>query len=98
MTDDDYDIEEDFNDYVNVRNSDLIVPVSRRSLLFNDVPFIPNTSQIQDKLDTNGDGQVSYSEFYTYYKRKGYTDIRIKKLFKSLDLNNDGVLSPNEII
>ena len=51
----------------------------------------------KDKLDINGDGQVSYNEFYTYYKKKGYADIRIKKLFKSLDLNNDGVLSPNEI-
>ena len=51
----------------------------------------------QDKLDTNGDGVVSYNEFYTYYKKRGYTDIRIKKLFKSLDSNGDGVLSPNEI-
>ena len=101
MTDDDYDIEEDFSieEYVNVRNNDLIVPVSKRSLLFSDIPFIPNTSPMQkDTLDTNGDGLVSYNEFYTYYKKKGFADIRIKKLFKSLDLNNDGVLSPNEII
>ena len=60
-------------------------------------PFIPNTSQIQNKLDTNGDGAVSYSEFYRYYKRKGYTDTGIKKLFKSLDTNGDNVLTADEL-
>ena len=97
---DDYDMEEDFSidEFANIRDSDLIVPVSKRSILFSDVPFIPNTSQIQDKLDANGDGIVSYNEFYTYYKKRNYTDTRIKKLFKSLDSNGDGVLSANELI
>ena len=100
MGDDDYDIEDDFSidEFANIRDSDLIVPVSKRSILFSDVPFIPNTSQMQqDKLDANGDGIVSYNEFYRYYKRKGYTDMGIKKLFKSLDSNNDGVLTANEL-
>ena len=99
--DDDYDIEDDFStdEFANIRDSDLIVPVSKRSILFSDVPFIPNTSQMQqDKLDANGDGIVSYSEFYRYYKKRNYTDTRIKKLFKSLDSNNDGVLTANELI
>ena len=98
MNDDDYDIEEDFSieEFANISNSDLIVPVSKRALMFNDRPFIPNTSQ-QDNIDLNGDGIVSYNEFYRYYKKRNYTDTRIKKLFKSLDSNNDGVLSANEL-
>ncbi len=95
-----YGTKEDINyieeDYVNVK--DMIIPTTRE-MVFSDIPFIPNNStQIEtNKMDTNGDGVVSYTEFFNYYKKLGYSTNRIKELFRSLDKNGDGVLSVNEL-
>jgi len=76
---------EDANEY--------IIPTTRE-MVFHERPFIPNNRQ--SKLDTNGDGIVSYAEFLNYYKKLGYNTNQIKKMFRSLDRNKDGVLSKNE--
>lgn len=95
-----YGTKEDINyieeDYVNVK--DMIIPTTRE-MVFSSIPFIPNNStQIEtNKIDTNGDGVVSYTEFFNYYKKLGYSTNRIKELFRSLDKNGDGVLSVNEL-
>ena len=95
-----YGTKEDINyieeDYVNVK--DMIIPTTRE-MIFSSIPFIPNNNtQIEtNKMDTNGDGVVSYTEFFNYYKKLGYNTNRIKELFKSLDKNGDGVLSVNEL-
>jgi len=39
---------------------------------------------------------VTYVEFVRYWSKRGRDMDTIKKMFKSLDVNNDGVLTGNE--
>ena len=49
-------------------------------------------------LDTDGDGQVTRSEFGVYYKRlKSCSDAEFEAVWKDIDANGDGELTLNEL-
>jgi len=51
------------------------------------------------EFDTNSDGKISFSEFFTQEKRKKHdvNEANAKKKFEKIDINKDGVLSEKEI-
>ena len=45
----------------------------------------------------DGDGQITLDELSGHMKDAGYADAAVAKIFKSLDLNQDGYLSRDEL-
>tara|TARA_R100000951_G_scaffold3472_2_gene4636 strand:+ start:242 stop:1579 length:1338 start_codon:yes stop_codon:yes gene_type:complete len=77
-----YGSKEDINyneeEYEDVK--EYIIPTTRE-LVYFDRPFIPNNKS--NVMDANGDGIVSYTEFFNYYKKLGYNTKQIKEMFKT---------------
>jgi len=50
-----------------------------------------------DIIDGNGDGQISATELKTYLVGVGYTEIAAESVLRSLDSNDDGIISRFEL-
>jgi len=50
-----------------------------------------------DIIDGNGDGQISAMELKTYLVGAGYTKIAAESVLRSLDSNDDGIISRFEL-
>lgn len=59
-------------------------------------PMSPWQSRLFAKLDTNGDGTISKSEFEATFAAKGNT-AAAASAFDKLDANGDGSIDPNEM-
>ena len=76
---------------------------STPNTVFNDLnriepeEFKPIRLSVFDSIDENKDNIITLKEFTSYYKKFGNTDENIKETFNKLDINNDNVLSRNEI-
>ena len=58
---------------------------------------VPGPSQLFSELDTNGDGQISQSEFETALGNDGIDKSSADALFAKLDTNGDGSISQSEL-
>jgi len=81
-----------------------------RNNLFNDIPdsvfnnlnsiesqpFNPVSLNIFDEIDVNNDSRITLPEYDNYYKKRGVPPSAIRTTFKSLDINNDKVLTRDE--
>ncbi len=67
--------------------------------VFNDLnlkrakPFEPMNF---DYLDEDGDNKISFEEFKKHFKKRGYDDVTLKKMFNEYDIDNNNNLSRSE--